>query len=276
MKLEHPVSAWARKARGGKGHHEFLRDLTIRAAENQPDFEKALAWCRQAADHFTRRPRQTNELRNLLTGAYELIDRPTPSEPKPAANLALRNAHRGREGDLDALRITSDLTVRTAGQALLRLFDPSDWICVMRQVERPEFDFAGNWAEKPDLGDYQFVAPNAFHQNTLSRGRQGVLKRLLIVHEGDDKGFDHEAQIGPVSKLTEIFPLLMVVWSGGKSLHAWYQINNPSNLDDFTRLSALLGGDTHCHKPNHPVRLPLGLRPGRGRQEIIYARKENP
>ena len=273
MKLDHPLQAWAKKARGGKGHHDFLSALTIFAAKSQPDFDKALAWCRAAADEFHRRPRQNNEIANLLAGAYALkhqSDRP----PKILPNPTLRKSHRGAEGSIDALRISSDLSVRTAGQAIEKLFAPDDWICLLKAVNRPEFDFARNWAEKPDLHQYQFIVPNAFEQNTLSRERQGALKAFYVVHECDDKDWDAEAQIGPIMKLSEILPLKMVLWSAGHSLHAWYDVDH-SKLDEFIELSRMLGGDPKCHASNHPVRLPLGTRPGKGIQDLIHIRKDN-
>ena len=115
---------------------------------------------------------------------------------------------------------------------------------------------------------------NAFEENTSSRRLEGIKKRRLIVHESDASNWDAEAQIGPIMKLGEIFPLQAVVWSAGKSLHAWYVTDDCARLPDFIQLSTMLGGDHKCHAPNHPVRLPLGLRPGKGRQELIYAKKQ--
>ena len=62
-----------RLPQGDFGHHTFIARLTLRAAMHQSDFEKAHDYCIEVAKEFTRRPLQPNEIRNALTGAYQIL-----------------------------------------------------------------------------------------------------------------------------------------------------------------------------------------------------------
>ena len=277
MKLDHPLQAWAKKARGGHEFHQTILDLTLRCPELFPSPEAAARYCAAASDNFNRRALQPNEVQNALSGAYakQHEDPSSPKPPKLQPSPQLIQTHRGREGDLDALRISSDLTVRTAGQALAKLYHPNDWICLSKSVSRPEFDFVENWVKKPDLLEYQFIVPSVYRQGCLSKAQEGIQKTSYLVHEIDDKVLDAEAQIGLALKLTDILPLQMVVWSGGKSLHAWFDFKSqdPTAKAAFHDLSSQLGGDKAMQRPTQPARLPLGTRAGKGTQDLIFFRK---
>ena len=277
MKLDHPLQAWAKKARGGIEFHQTILDLTLRCPELFPAPEAAAKYCETAANQFARRPLQPNEIQNALTGAYAKRneDPSAPKSPKLPPSPQLIQTHRGREGDLDALRISSDLTIRTAGQALAKLYHPTDWICLSKAIDRPEFDFAENWIEKPDLHEYQFIVPSTYTQGCLSKAQQGVQETFWLTHEVDDPNLDLEAQIGLALKLADLLPLQMVVWSAGKSLHAWFDFRSqdPAAKTAFHALSAQLGGDRAMQRPTQPARLPLGTRPGKGTQDLIFFKK---
>ena len=62
-----------RLPQGDFGHHLFIARLTLRVATLQSDFEKAHDYCLEVAKEFTRRPLQPNEIRNALTGAYQIL-----------------------------------------------------------------------------------------------------------------------------------------------------------------------------------------------------------
>ena len=277
MKLDHSLQAWAKKAQGGTEFHQTILDLTLRCPELFPSPEAAAKYCDAAANQFNRRPLQPNEIQNALTGAYakQNEDPSSPKPPKLQPSPQLIQSHRGREGDLDALRITSDLTVGTAGQALAKLYRPDDWICLSKTIDRPEFDFAENWAKKPDLHEYQFIVPSVYRQGCLSKAQEGILKTFYLVHEIDDPNLDIEAQIGLALKLADVLPLQMVVWSAGKSLHAWYDFKSQDHTQKaaFQELSTQLGGDKAMQRPTQPARLPLGTRPGKGIQDLIFFKK---
>jgi hypothetical protein len=118
-----------------------------------------------------------------------------------------------------------------------------------------EFDFK----KTDDAGKPTIWAP------TIERWeRQGV-----SVHDASTRLVRHlvdEHQI----------PLAMVVHSGGKSLHSWFNVRGlpdaaDSPLHKFMSEAARLGCDTKLFQPEQWARFPGGYRPAKQRrQEVIY------
>ena len=73
-------------------------------------------------------------------------------------------------------------------------------------------------------------------------------------------------------RLREILPPVMVVHSGGKSLHAWFHTEflPPDDLVRFLSAAALLGADTSTFAKCQLVRIPGGRRDCTTRQPILY------
>ncbi len=63
--------------------------------------------------------------------------------------------------------------------------------------------------------------------------------------------------------LSRFGPLALVVWSGGKSLHAWFSVNGTTEptLHRFFDYAVVLGADPATWTRNQLVRLPWGTRP---------------
>lgn len=67
-------------------------------------------------------------------------------------------------------------------------------------------------------------------------------------------------------------PLVLVVWSGGKSLHGWFHVERLSEYEKqrFFRHSVFLGADSSLWDPAKLVRMPGGRRDSGVRQEILH------
>jgi hypothetical protein len=68
-------------------------------------------------------------------------------------------------------------------------------------------------------------------------------------------------------------PLVCVVHSGGKSLHAWFRVLGEPEAglkSSFMRLAVTLGADHATWDHSHFVRLPGGLRENGKRQTVFY------
>lgn len=87
-----------------------------------------------------------------------------------------------------------------------------------------------------------------------------------------DQG-DKDTQAAVIRHLTARAPLVMVVDSGGKSLHAWWRcFGQPEDrLRTFFRHAVALGADPATWTRCQLVRMPLGWRPEKGkRQEVLF------
>jgi hypothetical protein len=69
---------------------------------------------------------------------------------------------------------------------------------------------------------------------------------------------------------------LLVLSSGGKSLHAWYPPETTESDEKFWQLGIMAGADPAL-KANHAqaVRLPMGHRDNGNAQRIIYFNPHN-
>jgi hypothetical protein len=67
-------------------------------------------------------------------------------------------------------------------------------------------------------------------------------------------------------------PLVLVVSSGGKSLHAWWRVFEKTEAQSkaFMRRAVRLGADSQVFDINQFVRMPGGIRDNGNRQTIYY------
>tara|TARA_R100001163_G_scaffold62911_1_gene54174 strand:- start:3046 stop:3279 length:234 start_codon:yes stop_codon:yes gene_type:complete len=64
----------------------------------------------------------------------------------------------------------------------------------------------------------------------------------------------------------------MVVWSGSKSLHGWFNVHgrDETEIQRFYDLAKILGADMATRTPSQLARCPWGLRDNGNVQEVIY------
>ncbi len=162
---------------------------------------------------------------------------------------------------------TSDVEL-SAGDALIALFDPEDLICagpdqmtaMIRPVEETVLDAAL----------LQFVVPNPMRGleavnkagKPSKRCQANVRERRFLVTEFDLPGQSHRDQACLIGRLKELMPLVMVVDSGGKSLHAWFFVHGveAGELARFFGYACCLGADPSRWDPCGWLRMPGGLR----------------
>lgn len=104
-------------------------------------------------------------------------------------------------------------------------------------------------------------------QHTLSN----TGPRRYLVTEFDSGSADEQAPL--IMHLSGFAPLVMVVSSGGKSLHAWWRcagVDEQAQLN-FFRYAVSLGADPATWCRSQFVRLPQGWRADKGtRQQVLY------
>ena len=74
--------------------------------------------------------------------------------------------------------------------------------------------------------------------------------------------------------LSQFVPLDIIVYSGKKSLHGWFNVEGLSDnqFNQFCAIANSLGADKAMTVPCQPTRLPNGMR-GEHRQNVVYANK---
>jgi len=250
-----------RLPQGDFGHHTFIARLTLRAAMHQSDFEKAHAYCIEVDKEFTRRPLQPNEIRNALTGAYQILSGEKIISPTKRVSIdtGISSNAKGKPEDLEMLQLRSAAIPLNAEEAVSKLFKPDQWINIQADKFNTMIKSAGDWGISQGVGQMEFISYNPF-KDIGPRVKENAGERMYLVHEIDDPTWTKADQIGPALALESICPLKMIVDSGGQSLHCWYDWI-PGKAEQFKHMSMKLGADPSIYNsPLGLVRLPWGTR----------------
>ena len=232
----------------------------------------------------------SRELVESVANIFRTID-DTPTEPAPLSFdhvMGWSKAVRTPRGPIDPELVEMALTSSPVCNIAVipdsvghwqQLFAPTDLLCVGKSIEDHKVITA---AELPEHGSYQFIVPNPLRKragrtqsgNLSGHCRDVVGPRRYIVMESDHgTSFDQQVAIlFWVAEKTET-PLRLVVRSGGKSLHGWFDTAGASETDIFNwvRLVIRVGFDPRLILPEQYSRYPGGFRPDKNvRQEILY------
>lgn len=246
------------------------------------------------------------ELRSILAGhavkpgeierAVAKACNSTPLEPVPPA------PKRNKEAETRAiLKYAADTTAHIAAEyspaeGLEILFDLSPessdtrrcegWIdtlfpgnpllCVGHDNSR--FQTAPREELRGTLESMALIVPNPMSALT-GRTQDGKVSAHTLANTGPRRYFvvDQDAgsiahQVQVILYLRQFAPLVMVLHSGGKSLHAWFNTerNGPAAADSFMRLAVSLGADKSLTTRSQFVRMPDGTRQTGEHQTVHY------
>jgi hypothetical protein len=159
-----------------------------------------------------------------------------------------------------------------------RLFEPGDLLCMGTSAST----FATHSRDQflaAELRESCLIVPSpmSFKHGLTKAGKvsQHTLDntgpRRYLVTEFDFGTADEQAAI--INHLGNFAPLVMVLSSGGKSLHAWWNCvgsGEPEHLR-FFRYAVSLGADRATWTPSQFVRLPQGWRADKkARQQVLF------
>lgn len=197
--------------------------------------------------------------------------------PWPAKNHAARRARFAFPPLFDPHGDTG----MSAADVLRSLYRPSDLLCVgwskyrFTTLPAAELYHAAHNAE--------FVVANTM---TAESAPNGSKRNKQIASHPDDRRFaviefdtreTRDEQAAVLSSLhTSAAPLVLAVWSGGKSIHGWYNVSGipPHQKLTFFRHAAYLGADESLYDMSKLVRMPGGRRQST-QQTILYWEPEH-
>ena len=231
-----------------------------------------------------RRPFNHGEVERAVSHAYTIkVDagKRKPSPPKWCQaftnDLFAKSGYTRNDMALDSPVIVGE-HLRQA-EILESLFPADALVCVGRTKNSGYR--VGTLAELGDCQRDQFIVPcmmkkrEGKNQNGLPSKRclDNTGNRLYIVCDFDSPPPEHHAAIA--RHLAQFRPMALALYSGGKSLHAWYQVTGNKREDElFFNLCVRCGADPALAVPCQFVRLPLGLRDGRILQEVYHFNPE--
>ena len=275
------VELLSRPPEAGETHHWLARCAAGLAAGGQVTRENCASFLRYVCETWVRhRSIPEREIEAALRLAYD-----TPRDPTRKVGVVWPKVDAAERAGAAASAATlfdgvSD-TGMTADEALRDLFEPGELVCCGWICERPIIRPAGEWL--PRASTLQFIVPNPMKAllgetkegKPSARCQSNVAERRYVVAEFDDAAFGKPQQARVASALAVALPLVMVVDSGGKSLHCWFDCRGVEAADvaAFFAAAVKLGADKTRWDPCGWVRMPGGLRRRDGvatRQKILY------
>jgi len=189
-----------------------------------------------------------------------------------------------------------------AGQVLDLLFPGNPLICCGLATYSFETLSKNEWIARPNFSGYQFCVPSPMSKprgltrkgELSARSLDNTGPRRFLVVECDFKEKNKDGEDTPdaptirrlakagrtvkdlcaaiIAHLASYAPLVLVVHSGGKSLHGWFAAVDvdDARLDRFERYAVSLGGDPMTFTRCQFVRLPEGTRSDGKRQRVLY------
>lgn len=177
-------------------------------------------------------------------------------------------------------------TKSSASEAILSLFRENEVICYGSDLYNPLS--AAPIALAPYAASMQYIVSNPVSDAEGIENEKGVVIRCqdnidyrkYLVVEFDDPALSKIDQATLLSALDRILQLVLVVDSGGKSLHGWFDVQSvqESKVRNFFRLAIKLGADRNMWNKGSWVRMPGGKRYKDGsqaiEQKILFLRRQ--
>jgi hypothetical protein len=254
--------------------------------------------------HAMRRPFKTGEISSALRTAYDggtaksaggrrrrLVHQPLPSSgewPAVMSPPALKADPKAIEKALAAgepwsledawedspLRVDECLPA----QILSMLFQPQALLCI-GSVTTFQVRPMHEWLKHGASGEQVVPSPNVKIAGRTKRGRlsghcrNAVGARHYLVVEFDDENLNTDKQASLIRFLRDIGggTLRMLMHSGGKSLHGWFEPQaDESKTWDFFKVAVRLGADPRMWLPEQMARTPNSRRENGQWQKVYY------
>lgn len=265
---------------GGGVVHDWLFVTALRLHQFFPDkAELANALSVGCADCGREVPKR--EIAEAVRNSDPSRCRPRPpgstwSKPNPKRIAAVV-----QEGpDLTGLQIRSPVKFADdqphTEEIIDTLFPGNPLLCCAQEIPKANTFPRNDW--RGSLAKQRFIVPspmtsqwtrNNDGRNSMRTNENTGPRRFLIV-EFDDATLDEQAAL--LMHLAQRAPMVLVVYSGNKSLHGWfYCAGEPEEkVRKFFDYAMSLGADKQMWIPCQCVRMPDAQRENGKRQKIIY------
>jgi len=287
----------------GEGLNDWLRDRAIEAAfagaTAQSTAEALSAILGPEAKRGEIKRQVERGFRYALGGAGAVNAGPGRPKWPERDDAALLELLAERRSNVAELRDQSPHTAPDHPLDVLRAFHrpaADSWLCLNRTPTgtAETMTFEAWEARRAEIADWQMCVPNLMRsQSALNQEGQpsqrcrdnscGMGAQRFLVLELDiraDSVACLESRMSPPDICASIIARLdrkalrMVVHSGGKSLHAWFEVppaTSQAAIEATLRRMCVVGADWRAVLPEQQFRLPQGWRADKGaRQEVIF------
>lgn len=279
-RLQDRLKAWASKPmRPGEGLHVDIFRAAILMLEERIPEDVVFEFLRQAANRVTDRHVPDREIHGAIQSAKDrLAGGKIETSRWPAYSEQLRSEIVSR----------SNVSVADLG-AMSEALSQDPWFYLCQLYRDDEFVCLGEMASvfftkrRKDLfhsvqtSKFEYVNPSPMTEE-FGFTKDGVVSAHTLDNCGPKTyqvvEFDH-GQISDHAAihwwLAGFAPLIMLVYSGGKSLHGWYNVRNMNEVDvlSFFSRAVQVGADPKMWSRCQFSRLPAGLNRKTGKAQTV-------
>jgi len=259
--------------------NDAVRELHRWKSENtfRPGRDVTASELREAVRNAYKLPSKPGGYRGASTGGAKKFKWP-PANPETRARAINRFPGFGLHDlwEKSPWKPTKDRSY--TNELLASLFSGDQLLCCGKSKFEFDTRFLSEWGAT-DLSQWQLIVPSPMkaRQALTTSGKlsahtlAGTGPRRFLVVDFDDKA-GHDIHAAAAWALGELLPLVMVLKTGGKGLHAWFNTRSKSEeeLKRFFCLGCEFGGDPVLWTRSQFARMPDGLRDNGEKQRVIY------
>ena len=250
----------------GKGFNEQIGMAAWAMRELNVPPQQAVEMIVDAAKTVTRRQPGKGEIERWVNKVYQTNATLRPyDQPKTGIKVEQRLIDEfSSKGSIRKIMDRSQPIPSDPSEILSQFYRPDALLHLSpSKFEPKDVMTCSEWLEQ-DLSAKQFICPAELKCKEMGRCLENVDFRNFLVYESDRPGLagNWDAQAGCIERLSQDMPLKLIVYSGNKSLHAWYDISTrrKDQVQDFIGTCIKLGADQASMRPAQLVRMPWGIR----------------
>ncbi len=160
---------------------------------------------------------------------------------------------------------------------LEHLFVPTDVLWMGHEMHSGYQIYAANfqtveyWLATHTQAPHPFSTPSTFTPGCFSRRNENAVAGKYLVFESDTLTQLEQLAVGRYLREKHGLDLRAAIFSGNKSIHFWFRLDNPKQLETMSPLLVGLGADRKVLRLTQPVRLPGYFRVDKQRyQELLW------
>lgn len=279
-----PLEAWANKPfEAGDGLHSDLFAAACFMIEEGHDDNVIFQFLSAAANQVGARHVPDREIRSAINYGRAKFGGNRMSEQWPAIlPLYRQEVIAYNPADMNRLLAGEDRLPQETWKYLSALYSPEDLVCAAATSDRFTTSTRDRMIEFTRTHLLQFINPSPMSAftgvtvegKTSAHCEANTGRRKYLVTEFD-VGTPYE-QASIVRYLATKMPLVMIVYSGGKSIHGWFHTEGQPEeyVKTFFTDAVTLGADTVTWSRCQFCRMPAGFNPKTGRrQSVLYFKK---
>lgn len=266
--IQKPLITWANKPRKGEeGLHSDLFAASCFLVEDGHSDEVIFGFLRKAADQVQERYVPDREISSAINYARAKVLGGAVSERWPKIDHLYRSEIvRHHPVDVASLERSIEREPMKPSFYLEKLFLPNELVCVAAAINSFNTLTRDEVCHISDNYFLELVNPNPMSakKGITLEGKESAHceantgPRVYLVTEFDVGTRPEQASI--IKYLSSKMPLVMILYSGGKSLHAWFHVENKHEyyVKAFFEDARMLGADTVTWSKCQFCRLPGG------------------